>query len=167
VSPMTYRARAWIWLALAAAPLLRCHPAALLGSAEIGHQGREVARVTLEDVHSEDAARRGAGDGICASPRSADHGAADHRLGCQPMVLRPRWFMTQLHDAPGFVAAFLELFEGVAAWQAELALEAGVDVLQRRGWYDEPAFWGGAHFPRYLQPSVNREARYSETGERT
>ena len=46
------------------------------------------------------------------------------------------WFALQLYYDPGFVEAFLNVFEDVAAWQTGLALDVGVDVLQRRGWYD-------------------------------
>lgn len=35
----------------------------------------------------------------------------------------------------------------------------GVDVLQRRGWYDVPDFWGGPRFEKYILPSINGEAR--------
>ena len=69
------------------------------------------------------------------------------------------WFMMQLHDNPGFAEAFLEVFEAAADWQARLALDAGADVLQRRGWYDDPNFWGGRHFEKHILPSINREAR--------
>ncbi len=68
------------------------------------------------------------------------------------------WFMLQLYDNPGFVDEFLEFFESVALWQAELALGVGVDVLQRRGWYDLPEFWGGPHYEKHILPSTNREA---------
>lgn len=68
------------------------------------------------------------------------------------------WFMMQLYDGPGFVEEFLQVFEAVAKWQAQLVLDVGVDVLQRRGWYDEPSFWGGWHFDKHILPSINREA---------
>lgn len=69
------------------------------------------------------------------------------------------WFMTQLYDAPEFVQDFLGIFEQVAAWQTELALDLEVDVLQHRGWYDTPDFWGGPHFTQYISPMINRQAR--------
>lgn len=68
------------------------------------------------------------------------------------------WFAMQLCDDPGFVEEFLNIFEAAAAWQAPLALDVGVDVFQRRGWYDLPEFWGGRNYERYILPSVNREA---------
>jgi len=69
------------------------------------------------------------------------------------------WFMYQLYDDPEFVEEFFEIFEEIAAWQTQLALEQKPDVLQRRGWYDTPDFWGGAHFDKYIAPSVNNEAK--------
>ena len=69
------------------------------------------------------------------------------------------WFMMQLYDDPGFIEEFLGVFEEIASWQTELALEQKPDVLQRRGWYDIPDFWGGSHYKRLILPSVNREAK--------
>ena len=68
------------------------------------------------------------------------------------------WFMLQLYDDPGFVEEFLDVFEAAARWQADLGLEVGADVFQRRGWYDIPHLWGGRHFDKYILPSINREA---------
>ena len=69
------------------------------------------------------------------------------------------WFMYQLYDDAEFVEEFFEIFEEIAAWQTQLALEQKPDILQRRGWYDTPDFWGGAHFDKYIAPSVNNEAK--------
>ncbi len=68
------------------------------------------------------------------------------------------WFMMQLYDNPGFVEEFLRLFEGIADWQTELALDMNPDVFQHRGWYDGPDFWGGKHFNKYVLPVINRQA---------
>jgi len=68
------------------------------------------------------------------------------------------WFIMQLYDDPSFVEEFLGIFEKVAAWQAELALALKPDIFQRRGWYDTPDFWGGAHYNDYIIPSINKEA---------
>lgn len=69
------------------------------------------------------------------------------------------WFMYQLYDDAAFVEEFLSIFEEIAKWQSELALEFKPDVLQRRGWYDTPEFWGGEHFDNYILPSINKEAK--------
>lgn len=69
------------------------------------------------------------------------------------------WFLMQFYDDPGFVEEFLALFEEIAGWQAELSLEMNPDVLQRRGWYDTPEYWGGPYFKKYILPSINKEAR--------
>ena len=69
------------------------------------------------------------------------------------------WFMMQLYDAPGFVEEFLGLFESVADWQVELAVDLDIDTFQHRGWYDTPEFWGGPHFNRYIMPMINRQAK--------
>ena len=66
------------------------------------------------------------------------------------------WFMMQLYDDEEFVKEFLEIFEAMAMWQTEGALELGGDVFQHRGWYDGPNFWGGSHFKRYILPFLKR-----------
>jgi len=71
------------------------------------------------------------------------------------------WFMLQLYDDPEFVEEFLEIFEEVAAWQTELALDMKPDIFQRRGWYDTPDFWGGKHFDKYIAPSIKSMAKKS------
>lgn len=68
------------------------------------------------------------------------------------------WFMMQLYDDPGFVEEFFAIFENVAKWQAELALDLKPDTFQYRGWYDGPEFWGGKHYDKYILPVINREA---------
>ena len=68
------------------------------------------------------------------------------------------WFMMQLYDNPDFVESFLAIFEDVATWQAQLALELKPDVFQHRGWYDGPEFWGGKHFDTHILPIINRQA---------
>lgn len=68
------------------------------------------------------------------------------------------WFMMQLYDNPGFVEQFLDIFEDAARWQMELVLPLQPDVIQHRGWYDGPDFWGGHHFDTYVAPLINRFA---------
>jgi len=69
------------------------------------------------------------------------------------------WFMYQLYDDPEFVEEFLSIFEEIAAWQTQLGLEQSPDIFQRRGWYDTPDFWGGAHFDKHIFTSMNNEAK--------
>ena len=75
------------------------------------------------------------------------------------------WFMIQLYDDPGFIEEFLAIFEEIAAWQLELALELKPDVVQHRGWYDGPDFWGGKHCDKYILPLVNRFADLTHQAE--
>ena len=69
------------------------------------------------------------------------------------------WFMMQLYDDVEFVQEFLKIFEEVALWQTELALQLKPDVLQHRGWYDGPNFWGGEHFERHVVPFLQKQAQ--------
>ena len=51
------------------------------------------------------------------------------------------WFLMQMYDDPSFVEEFFSIFRAWALEQVGLALEAGVDVVQYRGWYETPPFW--------------------------
>lgn len=68
------------------------------------------------------------------------------------------WFLMQVHDDPEFVGEFLRIFEQIADWQMDVALDLKPDCLQHRDWYAGPEFWGPAHHERYLMPWVNRAA---------
>jgi len=67
------------------------------------------------------------------------------------------WFCMQLIEAPDFVEAFLKPFHDLAMAQTELVLDLGVDVVQRRGWYEVPTYWGPRGFERFLRPSIQAE----------
>jgi hypothetical protein len=59
---------------------------------------------------------------------------------------------------PGFVEELLEI---IHEWQMATlarALEIGVDVVTRFGYYDIPDFWGRRYFDRYLRPRMDAEA---------
>ena len=68
------------------------------------------------------------------------------------------WFMLQLYDDPEMIREFLAIFEEAAVWQMDLALSLKPDVMQHRGWYDGPDFWGGVHFDTYIKPLLDRFA---------
>ncbi len=69
------------------------------------------------------------------------------------------WFMLQLYDDPGFVDDFLNIFQEWSLRQVDLALEAGVDVVQYRGWYETPTFWGLAGWKTHLLPLIQAQAQ--------
>ena len=69
------------------------------------------------------------------------------------------WFMLQLHDDPGFVEEFLDIFRQFALKQEELMLDVGVDVFQYRGWYEAPDLCGPRHFKRFIVPIIQEEAK--------
>ena len=68
------------------------------------------------------------------------------------------WFMTQLYDDPPFVTDFLEIFQDWALGLVELALEAEVDVVQYRGWYETPTFWGERFWKEHIVPIIRPQA---------
>lgn len=60
-------------------------------------------------------------------------------------------------DNPAFLGRYAEL---VAAWdQARLALmlDAGVDIVVRRGWYESTDFWSPALFRQFFHDPLRRE----------
>ena len=69
------------------------------------------------------------------------------------------WFMMQLHDDPAFVEEFFAIFREFALKQEEIILDIGVDVVQYRGWYETPDFWGGKNYERYVAPVIREQAK--------
>ena len=68
-------------------------------------------------------------------------------------------FLFRLIDQPDFVKEFFGIFQEWALGLASLGLEAGVDVVQRRGWYEIPAYWGPKYFREYLVPLIEEETK--------
>ena len=68
-------------------------------------------------------------------------------------------FLMMLFDAPDFVKEFFGIFQTLALAQTELALDAGADVFQRRGWYEIPTMFGPDMFREFLVPLIEEETR--------
>ena len=68
-------------------------------------------------------------------------------------------------DQPEFVDQFLQIIEDWQLNNLNLALDAGVDVVTRFGYYDIPDFWGVNHFREYLAPRLNLEAKICHEAE--
>ena len=66
-------------------------------------------------------------------------------------------FMMSLIDAPDFVREFLGIFQEWSMRLTELALEAGVDVVQYRGWYEIPTYWGIKYWQEYLAARIEEQ----------
>ncbi len=67
-------------------------------------------------------------------------------------------FLIWLIEKPGFVTAFFKIFQGWALELTKLALEVGVDVVQRRGWYEIPTYFGVKYWQKYLVPLIDQES---------
>ncbi len=67
-------------------------------------------------------------------------------------------FLMMLNDDPEFVEAFFSIFQAWSLDLTRLALEAGVDVVQRRGWYETPTMMGIEGFRRFLVPLIEEES---------
>jgi len=68
-------------------------------------------------------------------------------------------FMIWMIEDTGFVKEFLGIWQEWSLAMTKLALEAGVDVVQRRGWYEIPTFWGLKYFKEYLVPLIEEETK--------
>jgi len=68
------------------------------------------------------------------------------------------WFMVQLYEDPEFIIQFLDIFMEWSRRQIEFALEVGADVVQYRGWYDIPNFWGPKFWRKHILPIVREHA---------
>lgn len=68
-------------------------------------------------------------------------------------------FMCAMIESPDYVREFLAVFQAWSLQLIELALDIGVDVIQRRGWYENPDFWGPTHFATYLAPLIEEETQ--------
>ena len=68
-------------------------------------------------------------------------------------------FLCWMVESPEFVTEFLGIFQQWALGLTRLALEAGVDVVQRRGWYEVPTYWGKKFWQKYIVPGVEEETK--------
>lgn len=68
-------------------------------------------------------------------------------------------FMYAMIEFPDYVREFLSVFQEWSLKLVELVLDIGVDVVQRRGWYENPDFWGPTHFTTYLVPLIEEETQ--------
>ena len=66
-------------------------------------------------------------------------------------------FMCWMVEAPEFVTEFLSIFQEWSLKLTELALEMGVDVVQRRGAYELSSCWGVKFWKDYLVPLIEEE----------
>ena len=74
-------------------------------------------------------------------------------------------FLIAMVENPAFVEEFLGIFHEWSLKMTELALDLGVDVIQRRGWYENPDFWGTKYFEKFLKPSIEEETELVHEGD--
>lgn len=61
------------------------------------------------------------------------------------------------YDDPAFVEELLEIIWACEVQRLSLLLDAGVDTVVHRAWYDTPLFWGLTGYRRFLKPLLQRE----------
>ena len=76
------------------------------------------------------------------------------------------WFTMQLYDDPGFVEEFLGIFQDWSIKLVELVLQVGVDVVQYRGWYEPPTFWGTEGWQKHIVPLIEEQTGMVHEGGR-
>jgi uroporphyrinogen-III decarboxylase len=73
-------------------------------------------------------------------------------------LVRPQDLIYAEYDDPGFVEELLEIIWHWHIKQIEMLVDAGVDVILHRGWYQMPDFWGVDAYRRFLKPLLREEA---------
>jgi len=73
------------------------------------------------------------------------------------------WFVLQLYDDQEFVNEFLDIFQKWSMELIALALEVGIDVVQYRGWYEIPAFWGPTFWNQYICWRIEEQAKLTHS----
>jgi uroporphyrinogen-III decarboxylase len=67
--------------------------------------------------------------------------------------------MLLVMDRPAMVEELLNIIGGWVEARMRVALEAGVDLFIRRGWYESAQFWSPRLYRRFILPHIQREAR--------
>jgi hypothetical protein len=62
-------------------------------------------------------------------------------------------------EEPEFMDRYVGIVERLDDARLERYLEAGVDLVVRRGWYESTDFWSPALFRRFLQEPLSRQVR--------
>lgn len=73
-------------------------------------------------------------------------------------LVRPQDLIYAEYDNPGFVDELLEVIWFWHIKQIGLLVDAGVDVILHRAWYEIPDFWGVDGYRNFLKPLLREEA---------
>jgi len=68
-------------------------------------------------------------------------------------------FLCAMIEQPDYVTRFYEIIQRYNRDILELVLEADPDVVQYRGWYDIPDYWGRERYQRILRPHIDELAQ--------
>jgi len=63
-------------------------------------------------------------------------------------------FLYAMIEQPNYVSRFYEIIQRYNRQTLELVLQADADVVQYRGWYDTPDYWGRKRYQQILQPYI-------------
>jgi len=66
--------------------------------------------------------------------------------------------MMTFESDPEYIGEFLQIIHDWQLATLKIALQTGVDMVTRFGYYDTPDFWGVKYFDRYLRPLMDEEA---------
>jgi len=73
-------------------------------------------------------------------------------------LIQPQDLIYMAHDNPGFIEELLEIIWFWHIKQIGVLVDAGVDVILHRAWYEIPDFWGVDAYRRFLKPLLREEA---------
>ena len=72
-------------------------------------------------------------------------------------LVQPQDLIYACHDDPGFVEELLDIIQKWNLKQVGYMLDAKVDIILHRGWYDIPDFWGLNAYRKFLKPLLTKE----------
>jgi len=73
-------------------------------------------------------------------------------------------FCMAMASEPDYVNRFYSIVQNYNKEIIDMVLEAEPDVIQYRGWYDTPDYWGNQRHKEILVPRINELARQSHDG---
>ena len=65
-------------------------------------------------------------------------------------------FCVQMVSEPEYVDRFYDIVNNYNKQIIDMALEVQPDIIQYRGWYDTPDYWGTKRYKDILSPRIER-----------
>jgi hypothetical protein len=73
-------------------------------------------------------------------------------------------FCVQMVENPGYVGRFYDIIQNYNRQILDMVLEVQPDIVQYRGWYDTPDYWGPKRLREILAPRIQELAAQAHAG---